>query len=281
MTDLLVKKEDAGKGSAQTLVERLQAAMPVLVYTEEKFHFPARTLDHDELVAFFRQIKTFFGEAEDGVSANTVRRVGVNIPLRLLDNIDEERAASFIELLRPTAEKIYEREKFIKILSAISGTFVERQWNPQGYEIDYIYEGKTDPLRSMGEALNAVLGEELFEWYTRPGTPAFCLFISDDDIRKFVVHSNLQACIDIFHNPRQKCTEYRRGSVGGRLVDLADRVFHPLQRPEPDNLNRHKNWIGLGAIFTPRALPERSGGSLPVARPVAELQGDDIGLERS
>lgn len=262
---------DAGeiktRTAARPVIERLLRAAPWVKYSEDgedKLKISTyASLTKDELTELYAELKKFFSEdpqEKRGVSYSYFTLSprgptsddfdGINIPVRLLEDIDEQKATEFLNIFSYAAGKIHETKALAMALKNITGkdvvttdgasAFRPKQLQAHGYKLSlYELEGWLDPLSALPKVLNSTLGEDLFFVWDEYDS-AFTLFISKENLRKLAQHPKHDAVIDILGNPREKCAEFRNASLKGKFLSFADRIIHPATRVEHSNTNVRK-----------------------------------------
>ncbi|MGQ0527951.1 MAG: hypothetical protein ACT4OY_08005 [Alphaproteobacteria bacterium] len=259
--------------NAKDLIYALLTALPKEAFPQQeslKVKIPCWKLDQNEMNSLFTEVENFFGK-EKGIACNTLMRDGedtVNIPEDLLKEIKGQDAAAFINLIKPYLQKVAERTNVLKYFKTVTwGAHIDQVWEakehnaPAGYKITYDIDGKLDPVRSIGEALNAALDEELFQTMIMDDGSAVILLISEENVRKLAENSNLKACEEILRDPDNKCKDYmnQSGLVNKFMLRVDENIFHRAPRAERKDVYqevKQQAAISSGEGHYPKLLPE-------------------------
>ena len=101
--------------TAQERVQILMDNLPTLEFrSEDKLNLPLSEITSDEKIDIMKRLNRLFDDSY--VSMNVYFNAGVNIPLRLLNDLDEERCERLLEILKPAVETHLMRENNMNTL---------------------------------------------------------------------------------------------------------------------------------------------------------------------
>jgi hypothetical protein len=222
------------------LIMRLPSAV---LGDETKVQIPLHHLDSfDEIGALYAPFKETCGRIfgrDDGISFNGgLSAPTLNIPIRYLDQLDEDTARQLFVALAPAVRMEMDKAGILHDLKELIGPdFHVRRGFDSGtpvYVIDQamkpdelkgtdaersrLRRERNYPLRHLGNVLNDALGEKLVEGaWTEWNTGM--VIVKETDVERLLDHPNLPKAEAIFHDPMPHCEHYdRHRTLGGRTL---------------------------------------------------------------
>jgi hypothetical protein len=215
--------------------------------------FPFPNMLEEEIGKAFQAVKDV-SPHDNGLSFDTLLRNGINIPERLLTDVDESTAEAIFRALAPFVAKcmvVNDEMGLLKSfvspnsISSVTRTVMNGDHYALKGDVTYIiylYEPKTwsesDPIRNLANVLNHALGENLFEGVAHEGG-FMMLKIKEADMQALSENPNLSDVRTILADPQGACSKRQIITIAGNSMGNIE----PDESKQPTMLSKFRYMV--------------------------------------